>query len=192
MNIYKILLFFLAHLIGVANASPIGFEGLSPPYPVVPAHPQPPNHFYPSVTSCTIPAGVYRIDMTNRVRVDKISVSKLTLYLHVSNAGLIAFRVKLKPKSGRVEEYLVMPYSSSSDLVNVCDRMSFTFFFNNINVYGKTLSGTLAGYYVGNNRGGEHYIATKGRIERVDSSYGSRVAVELSASNFSFVYPYLR
>ena len=173
------------------------YPGSSPPYPglypPLPAYPSGPDLVYPPpsvpstpVTACTITAGTYRFDAYDLAKTEHISLRELVFYMHVSNVGMITMRAKLKPKRGREEQFVVMPYSTSSDLMNVCSGTDFSFFFRGINVYGKTLSGNFAGRMSGGK------LVVDGWVERFDAAYNSKVTVNLTGHAFEFVYPYLQ
>ena len=174
------------------------YPSSSPPYPGIypgplPAYPSGPDLAYPPpsvpsppVTACTITAGTYRLDAYDLAKTEHISLRELVFYMHVSNVGMITMRAKLKPKRGREEQFVVMPYSTSSDLMNVCSGTDFSFFFRGINVYGKTLSGNFAGRMSGGK------LVVDGWAERFDAAYNSKVTVNLTGHAFEFVYPYLQ
>ncbi|WP_066014244.1 hypothetical protein [Endozoicomonas atrinae] len=145
-----------------------------------------------SITACQIPAGTYRFDAYSISKTEKLWLSKLVLYLHVSNAGMMVMRLKLKPRAGREEQYVVIPYSSNADLVNVCSGANFSFFFKGINVYGKTLTGNLAGHLIRDGSKNNYHITADGWMERYDTSYNSKVTINLTGQQFDFVYPYIK
>lgn len=203
----------------IVFGEPIGFEWFnSPPYPDVPAHPHPEQPLYPPsydhsyrgrvestptytplmysdplpVTACKIPAGIYRLDAHSISKTERIWLSESVLYLHFSNSGMMVMRLKLKPRGGREELYVVMPYSSNADLVNVCSGENFSFFFKGVNVHGKTLSGNLSGYLISNDGENNYHIIADGWMERHDSSYNSRVTINLTGLKFVFIYPYTK
>ena len=190
MKLVRTLVFLLPSF-GVADFA--GFN--SPPYPdyYPPLPPiNRPDLAYPppsapmAITACRIVAGTYRFDAHEVARVERISLQKLVFYLHVSDAGMVVMRARLKPKRGREEQFVVMPYSTGSDLMNVCSGTDFSFFFRGINVYGKTLGGNLSGRLSGGK------LLVDGWVERFDASYNSRVTVNLEGHGFDFVYPYLQ
>ncbi|MFK0571688.1 hypothetical protein [Endozoicomonas sp.] len=217
MKFLKVILFLLP---SIALGEPIGFEWFNPPpYPDVPAHPhsEPPSyppsqdysyrgyrsepvpahtqHVYSDaspVTACKIPAGTYRFDAYSISKTEKIWISKLVLYLHVSDSGLMVMRLKLKPRSGREEQYVVVPYGHSADLVNVCSGVNFSFFFKGINVYGKTLTGNLSGYLTTGGSKNSYHLTTDGWMERYDASHSSKVTINLASQQFEYIYPYIK
>lgn len=190
MKLVRTLVFLLPSF-GVADFA--GFN--SPPYPdYYPPFPpiNRPDLAYPppsaptAITACRIVAGTYRLNAYDVAKTERISLQKLVFYLHVSDAGMMTMRAKLKPKRGREEQFVVMPYSTGSDLMNVCSGTDFSFFFRGINVYGKTLGGNLSGRLSGGK------LLVDGWVERFDASYNSRVTVNLEGHGFDFVYPYLQ
>lgn len=189
MKLVRTLVFLLPSF-GFADY--IGFQSspypdLYPPLPVYPPEQPYPMPSAPSpITACQIFAGTYRFNAYDLAKTERISLKELVFYLHVSNAGMMTMRVKLKPERGREEQYVVMPYSTSLDLMNVCSGSDFSFFFRGINVYGKTLSGDLSGRMSGGK------LVVNGWAERYDASYNSRVTVNLTGHGFEFVYPYLQ
>lgn len=160
-----------------------------------PAPPYMPPPVYvdaPPITACKIPAGTYRFDAQDIAVTEKISLSKLILYLHVSNSGIMVMRMKLKPKRGREEHFIVIPYSTNADLANVCSGIYFSFFFNGVNVYGKTLTGNLSGHLGNDNTQKNFHLTADGWMERYDASYSSKVTINMTGQKFDFSYPYLK
>jgi|GEM_PF-4383138 len=169
------------------NAPP--YPNIYPPLPAYPPAPDlayPPPSMLPPITACAITAGTYRLDVQDLARTEHISLREMVFYLHVSNVGMITMRAKLKPKRGREEQFVIMPYSTSSDLMNVCSGTDLSFFFRGINVYGKTLSGNISGRMSGGK------LVIDGWVERFDAAYSSKVTVNLAGHGFEFVYPYLQ
>ena len=217
MKLHKLIIFLLP---SIAFGEPIGFERFNPPpYTDVPAHLHPERPLYPPshdhsyrgyrsepvpaysqpmyadsspVTACKIPAGTYRFDAYSISKTEKIWLYKLVLYLHVSNSGMMVMRLKLKPRRGREEQFVVIPYSSNADLVNVCSGVNFSFFFKGINVYGKTLTGNLSGHLTNDGSKNNYHITADGWMERYDASYNSKVTINLTGQQFEFVYPYIK
>lgn len=217
MKLYQFIILLLPSIV---LGKPIGIERFNPPpYPEVPAHPQPEGPLYPppqdylyrgyrtepapvytppmspdlsSFTACQIPAGTYRFDAYRIAKTENLWLSELVLYLHISHAGIMVMRFRLKPTGGREEQYVVIPYSSNADLVNVCSGVNFSFFFKGINVYGKTLSGNLAGHLTRDGSKNNYHITADGWMERYDASYNSKVTINLTGQQFDFVYPYIK
>ncbi|MBO9492994.1 hypothetical protein J7438_02665 [Thalassotalea sp. G20_0] len=217
MKLYQLIILLLPSIV---LGKPIGLERFTPPpYPEVPAHPQPEGPLYPppqdylyhgyrtdlapaytppmspdlsSFTACQIPAGTYRFDAYSIAKTEKLWLSELVLYLHISHAGIMVMRCRLKPRGGREEQYVVIPYSSNADLVNVCSGVNFSFFFKGINVYGKTLNGNLSGHLSRDGSKNNYHITADGWMERYDTSYNSRVTINLTGQQFDFVYPYIK
>ncbi|WP_257252914.1 MULTISPECIES: hypothetical protein [unclassified Endozoicomonas] len=163
----------------------IGFE--FPPYPKYDAMPQP-HVFGRAITSCAIPAGTYRLDAQYMAKLYNISINKLMLKLHVNPGGLMVLTLQLKP-DGREEYYLVNPYGNSEDLANLCNGYHFSFWFQNINLHGKRLSGEINGEFIAADH--KNYLKVRGIVERYDPSWQSRVTIKLSNHRMSLAYPYV-
>ena len=186
MKLVRTLVFLLPSLGFAVGFDSPPYSNLYPPVPAYPPEPPYPMQLAPSpLTACQIIAGTYRFNAQDLAKTERISLQALVFYLHVSDAGMMTLRVKLKPKRGREEQYVVMPYSTSADLMNVCSGGDFSFFLRGINVYGKTLSGNLSG------RMSAGKLVVDGWAERYDASYNSKVTVNLAGQGFEFVYPYL-
>lgn len=188
-----------------ALAAGIGFEAYNPPpypsappmYPPLPYPAEPPPAYTPSdftpITSCSISPGTYRFDAYSQVVADNIRVDKIVVYLTVNDAGLMSLRLKLKPKRGREEQYLVIPYRNYSDLSNVCSGVNFNFRFDRISVYGKTLSGYISGHMTSSGSRGNVHLSVDGLLERRDtSSWNSTATISLSNQKFEYVYSYMK
>ncbi|WP_448216659.1 hypothetical protein [Endozoicomonas sp. 2B-B] len=163
----------------------IGFE--FPPYPNYDTMP-PPHVFGHAITPCAIPAGTYRLDAKYLAKVHNIGINKLLLKLHVNPGGLMILTLQLVP-DGREEYFLVNPYGNSADLANLCNGNHFSFWFQNINLYGKTLSGEINGEFTG--KGSKSYLTVRGVVERYDPSWQSKVTIKLSNHRMTLAYPYV-
>ncbi|OED41258.1 hypothetical protein ACH42_14400 [Endozoicomonas sp. (ex Bugula neritina AB1)] len=170
-----------------------GFYDL--PYPQCDTMPQPqpqpqPQYYAPFLTPCSIPAGTYRFDAKNVATKIGIAIRKLVLKIHVNYGGMMVLTLQLKP-GGREELYVVNPYGQTVDMNNICNGYYFSFWFKDINLYGKTLSGHITGDFFGSDRTG--YLKVRGEVKRVDnSSWQSIVTIGLSNSHMNFVYPYTK
>ncbi|WP_252176266.1 hypothetical protein [Endozoicomonas sp. 4G] len=121
-------------------------------------------------------------------RLHNISINKLILKLHVNPGGLMVLTLQLKP-NGREENFLVNPYGNSADLSNLCTGNSFSFWFQNINLHGKKLSGEINGEFIA--AGYKDYLKVRGRVERYDPSWQSRVTITLANHQMKLAYPYV-
>lgn len=218
MKLLKIILILLS---SIALGGNIGFEAFNPPpYPTRPAHLHPEPALYPPlpqnnpysrypvdpppayttpvhldsspITACRIPAGTYRFDAYDLAISENITVSKLVIYLTVNDAGIMAMRLKLKPKRGREEQYLAIPYHRNFDLTNVCNGINFSFPVERISVYGKTLSGHISGHLTTSDGRGNIHLSIDGLLERYDASWNSKVTISLAGQKFEYIYSYVK
>ena len=156
------------------------------PYPAhQPSAPPYPAHVYGSITACTLPSGIYAIDVYSKAVTDNYSLYKAKLYLHVNEAGILAFRTAIQPIYGAFETYVVIPYATPSDLQQVCNGDKFFFTFTNVKLENKKLAGHLSGELSGRSS-----IRVEGLIERYDPSYNSRVTISVPPSLMKRVSSY--
>lgn len=162
-----------------------GFDS-TPPYPEYDTMPQP-QAYAPPLAPCNIPAGTFRLDAKEIAARKNISINKLILKLHINHGGLVTLTFQLKP-DGREELYVVNPYGNTVDLANICSSNHLNFYFNNINLYGKKLSGEIFAEFIRTGRA--DYLNVRGYVERYDRSWDSGVRVNLNNHRMDFAYPY--
>ena len=163
----------------------LGFDS-SPPYPEYDTMPRP-QAYAPLLTACNIPAGTFRLDAKEIAARKNIIINKLILKLHINHGGLVTLTVQLKP-DGREELYVVNPYGNTVDLANICTASHLNFYFNNINLYGKTLSGQISADFIRTGR--TDYLKVRGYVERYDRLWDSGVKIDLNNHHMTFVYPH--
>lgn len=189
MTILRIAALCCLMLCSMAGA--IGFEHFNPP-PYPPQDPMPMPMPYPSappypsrINNCSIPAGVYRADVSHRSFGEGLTVSSAKLYIHVNEAGMLVMRFMLKPSFGQHENYLVIPYGIQADLQVICNGNQFSFGFSRIASGKKTLSGNLSGTYYP-----RQGIIVEGLMERYDRNWSSTATISLDNMALPLVHNY--